>query len=66
MLADNFDFLLTEVVEDEERDLPLQKFENILKNLFSYYYIKEGTLGSNQEFGPHLASLSNEKLELAA
>ena len=64
MLADNFDFLLTEVVEDEDRDLPLQKFENILKT-YSHNDIINYQ-GSNQEFGPHLASLSNEKLELAA
>ena len=31
LLLANFDFLLTEVVEEEDRDLPLQKFENILK-----------------------------------
>ena len=35
MLADNFDFLLTEVVEEEDRDLPLQKFKK--KHVMCYY-----------------------------
>ena len=84
LLADNFDFLLTEVVEEEDRDLPLQKFKKKtcyvllhihktyvlhIHNFFSTYYIS-GNLSCNQELysiiRTHLASLSNEKLELAA
>lgn len=84
LLLANFDFLLTEVVEEEDRDLPLQKFKKKtcyvllhihktyvlhIHNFFSTYYIS-GNLSCNQELysiiRTHLASLSNEKLELAA